>query len=526
MGVRSISTTDDKPETAESAPEPESHGPQTDVHFDEFDLSEELLAGIAAAGYDHPTPVQVAAIPRILEGKEVVAQARTGTGKTAAFGLPLLELLDPDDSRPQALILSPTRELARQIAAELEKLRGKVRIRPVALYGGDPMPKQLRELDKGPQIVVGTPGRVLDHLRRGTLETKRVRWFVLDEADEMLSMGFAKELNAIMRFLPAGRKTMLFSATFPREIERLIEKHVAEPERLTLSSDSVVAGTVEHHYYHCGLGEKTEYLVSVLDDERVKSGIVFCNRRDETRMVANVLRRAGYHALPINSDLSQSERNEVMGAIKAKELRILVATDIASRGIDISQLDHVINYTVPESPDVYVHRTGRTGRVGRKGTAVTLVSGTELSSLRQIENIKGIEIEERKLPPEDQIMARRVERLLEDLQELAKIRSPEEKIRGDREDFLEVAKKLQEDSQNEQVIYLLLQSFFEGLKRQTASAARGTEAQAFAQENVDGGGDRRRGDDDDGDEDDDDRPPPKRRRPSSGRRSSGRRSSR
>ncbi|MEM7248223.1 MAG: DEAD/DEAH box helicase [Acidobacteriota bacterium] len=452
-----------------------------DVHFEDFDLCDEVLDGVRASGYENPTPVQVATIPAVLEGAEVVVQAQTGTGKTAAFGLPLLELLDDTYDRVQAVVLTPTRELAQQVASEIENLGQCCDIEAVALYGGDPLPRQVKLLEQGPHVVVGTPGRILDHLRRRTLKVRDVEYLVLDEADEMLSMGFARELNAILRFLPDDRKTMLFSATFPGAIERLIDRHVKDPVRICLSSDKEVADSVEHHYYVCSATEKPEYIVAVLDQERIDSAIVFCNRRDETRLVANVLRRAGYHALPINSDLSQSERDEVMATIKRKELRVLVATDIAARGIDISKLSHVVNYSVPESPDTYVHRSGRTGRVGRKGTAVTLVSGQELSALRQAEGIRGIHLEERRLPSSEEIMETRVKRLLEDLQELAELRTPEEKIRGDRTEFLEVAESIQDDEELRPVVYMLLQSFFEGVSK-NVSRKTGEDVESFARD--------------------------------------------
>lgn len=470
-------------------PDPASGAPvPSDVTFDEFDLSEHLLQGIEDAGYVHATPVQVRAIPLILEGHEVVAQAKTGTGKTAAFGLPLLELLDPYRKEVQAVVLTPTRELARQVAEELEKLGVHGDVHATAIYGGDSMSRQVTALKRGAQIVVGTPGRVLDHLHRRTLNPRRVEWLVLDEADEMLSMGFERELAEILGFLPKQRRTLLFSATFPPFIEKHVVRHIKDPVRVTLSTDAVVVETIEHHYYLATRPEKDRYLVAVLDEERVESGLVFCNRKDEARMVARMLRRHGYNAQHISSELSQTEREEVMGMIKRGELTVLVATDIAARGIDITGLSHVINYSVPESPEAYVHRAGRTGRVGRPGTAVTLAGGQELSSLRAIERLKGITLQERRLPSEDVIMERRTERLIEDLKRIAKVRTPEDKIRGDREEFKRVAALLQEDEGSREVIYLLLQSFFEGISSNAMDAASGTDAEEFARKATRGEG--------------------------------------
>jgi len=457
------------------------------VRFEEFDLSDHLLAGLADAGYVLATPVQVMAIPPILEGREAVVQARTGTGKTAAFGLPLLELLDPRVTGVQALVLTPTRELAQQVADEINLLGSHGPIFAVAVRGGDSMAKQLQALRKGAQIVVGTPGRVLDHLERGTLPLKRLAYFVLDEADEMLSLGFARELGQIMRHLPKKRRTLLFSATFPEVIERMVQKHVSDPIRVSLGDDETLRGQVEHHYYICPRAEKDRYLVAVLDAERIESALVFCSRRDETRSVARTLQRAGYHALPINSDLTQAERDEVMRQIRRGELTVLVATDIAARGIDITDLRHVVNYSTPESSEAYVHRTGRTGRLGRAGRAVTLVGATELSFLKSIEGIKDLRIEEQRLPPEEIIMAHRVDRLMHDLKRIATLRSPEDKIRGDREDWKLVAQRLQEEPQNREVLYLLLQSFFEGVRKTTAAAASGTAIDEMAREEAPAG---------------------------------------
>ena len=404
--------------------------------FDDFDLSDEVIRGLEEAGYRKPTPVQAQAISPMLEGHDVVVQARTGTGKTAAFGLPLLELVDPTRSGVQALILTPTRELSQQVAAELNKLGIHTGLRAVSIHGGEPIGKQVRALEDGARIVAGTPGRVLDHLRRGTLVTRRVKHLVLDEADEMLSMGFAKELSDILSFLPQRRQTCMFSATFPAVVEKLVQRQVHDPVRVNLGDDETLAPQVEHHYYIAPRREKDKYLVAVLDAERIESAIVFCNRRDETRAVASVLRRAGYHALPINADLTQAERDEVMGAIKAGDLTVLVATDIAARGIDISGLAHVVNYSTPDSTEQYVHRTGRTGRLGKAGTALTLVAALELNSLKSIEGIKGLKMQERRLPPDEVIMAHRVERLMHDLQRLAALKSPEDRVRGSRSQFV------------------------------------------------------------------------------------------
>ena len=315
--------------------------------------------------------MQLAVFEPATRGKNLVVQARTGTGKTAAFGLPILDVLVRKSlPKVQALILTPTRELALQITRELERLAEHRGTKLACIYGGAPMGKQIEALEQGAQVVVGTPGRVLDHLRRGTLDPSNVRIFVLDEADEMLSMGFAKELHAIAERLPKERQGLFFSATIPPDIERLAQAQLKDPEFITLSSDQIGALEVNHFVYVLRGGDKRQQLIRILEVEDPESAIVFCNTKDETERLAEALQRAGYDADWLNGDLEQRERERVMAATREGKLRFLVATDVAARGIDISHLTHVINADFPESAEAYVHRTGRTGRAGRgRGTA-------------------------------------------------------------------------------------------------------------------------------------------------------------
>ena len=379
----------------------------SDPSFESMGLSEQLLDAVHAMGWVSPTPVQSECFSKALSGADLIVQSRTGTGKTGAFGMPLVDgLIDP---RPgvQALVLAPTRELALQSAREIGRLAAHKEIRTTAVYGGAPMERQVRELAQGAQIVSGTPGRVLDHLRRGTLDPSGLRVLVLDEADEMLSMGFAKELNAILELLPPQRQTLLFSATVDGPIQRVGERHMREPQLVELSGDAIGALTVTHYVYMISGKGRTNDLIRVLEVEDPESAIVFCNTKVETEQVAAQLQGAGFQADWLNGDLPQKEREKKMAATRAGELRYLVATDVAARGIDISHLTHVVNYSLPEHIEQYIHRTGRTGRAGRTGTAVTLVAPQELGTLYHLRLQYKIFPIERSLPSDTEERTRR-----------------------------------------------------------------------------------------------------------------------
>src|SRR5215471_8058938 len=366
--------------------------------FDILPLSRETLDALSAMGYTHPTPVQRAVFEPATRGLDLVVQARTGTGKTAAFGLPVVETtVRRNLAAVQVLVLCPTRELALQVTAELERLGRLRQIHPVAIYGGAPMNRQIEALGRGAQVVVGTPGRVLDHLRRGTLDASRVRMLVLDEADEMLSMGFERELSAILERLPAGRQTLLFSATIPPDIERMARERLREPQFITLSGDHVGALEVVHLVYLVR-EDKLGALLRMLEVENPESAIIFCNTKVETERVAEGLERQGFTADWLNGDLPQSDREEVMRRTRQGKLRFLVATDVAARGIDISHLTHVINFDFPESAERYVHRTGRTGRAGRTGTAISLVAPQDIGHLYLLRLTYKIRPLEKQLP--------------------------------------------------------------------------------------------------------------------------------
>jgi ATP-dependent RNA helicase DeaD len=378
----------------------------TTATFDALPLHTDVRRAIDEAGWTTPTPVQLAAYEPASEGKDLVVQARTGTGKTAAFAIPLVDKRVRGDGGAQVLILAPTRELALQSGREIERIGVHRGIRAVAIYGGAPMDKQVRELEGGAQIVSGTPGRVLDHLRRGTLNGEQLRVLVLDEADEMLSMGFAEELNAIVEMLPKSRQTMLFSATLDDSVQRLANRFLKDPVQLALSSDQVGAQGISHFVYLVsGLG-KARDLVRIVEAENPESAIIFCNTKVVTEQVASELSAAGFAADWLNGDLPQSQREAVLQRTREGKLRFMVATDVAARGIDISHLTHVINFDFPQELEQYVHRTGRTGRAGRTGTAISLIAGADLGSLYYLRLSYKIFPIERTLPSEGDLRTR------------------------------------------------------------------------------------------------------------------------
>ncbi|MGE3548232.1 MAG: DEAD/DEAH box helicase, partial [Kofleriaceae bacterium] len=369
--------------------------------FDDLGLHPDVKLALDEMGYFAPTPVQTAVYKPVSEGKDLMVQSRTGTGKTTAFGLPTISKIVPTHRQPQALILCPTRELALQVTRELTQIGKHRGIAIETLYGGAPIGKQIAALRNGVHIVVGTPGRVLDHIGRKTFDTRTVETFVLDECDEMLSMGFLEDIERVVSQLPEKKQTLLFSATMPDEVARYSRRHMRAPETISLSRDSVSVTDIHHAYYIVSGIARSRDLLKILFAEEPESAIIFCNTRDETTMVARFLQKQGLDAEPLSSDLSQADRERVMGRMKQKNLRFLCSTDVAARGIDISNLSHVINYSVPEQPEIYVHRTGRTGRAGKKGTALSLVGPRELGNFRYVRLQFGIKPEERMLPKDD-----------------------------------------------------------------------------------------------------------------------------
>ncbi|ASJ11033.1 RNA helicase [Thermococcus sp. P6] len=369
------------------------------MSFESLGLSEATLVAVREKGFETPTDIQREVIPRLISGeKDIIGQSQTGTGKTAAFALPILEAVDPELLAVQAIVLTPTRELALQVADEIRSLRGRKRVYVYAVYGGQPIGPQIRALERGTHVVVGTPGRILDHIRRGTLDLGSVRFFILDEADRMLDMGFIDDIEAIFRETPRQKRVLMFSATMPAAIKRLARRYMTNHEVISVSSDSLVPEMVDQEYVEVLPGRKFNVLRKVLDDNFY--GIVFCATKRETRELSERLRRAGYPAEALNGDMSQAARERTFRRFKNRKTRILVATDVAARGWDVRNITHVVNYSLPMTPEDYVHRIGRTGRMGRRGKAVTFVVPGERDRLDYFARRAGVEVKRSELSEE------------------------------------------------------------------------------------------------------------------------------
>ena len=467
----------DSPPAPGAAPAPDAASPErpseylADVGFDELALSPPIRRALADRGYQHPTPVQAQAFDPVMQGKDLIVRSKTGTGKTAAFGLPLLEKMDPEDKAVRALVLCPTRELALQVAAELSDLGKYKGVRVSAIYGGASMQEQEDALERGSPIVVGTPGRIWDHIRRKNLKLQGCRHVVLDEADEMLNQGFYEEVTRILDQLPKDRQVLLFSATVPPEIQNLISQYTTSPEMLMLSGDVLTVDHIHHVRYDVtDAYPKPRNLIYVLEMEEPTNAIVFCNTRDDTALVTAVLNRNGFDAELLNGDLPQKERERVMGKVKRGEVAFMVATDIAARGIDISDLQYVINYSLPEDPAVYLHRVGRTGRIGKKGTALNLVSGRELGTFTALEKKYGIRFEKREMPSPEDAMRMWTERHVREIQSAA--------AGAVYEGYLGLAGALKERADADDAIAFLLKFFFSHLRMEKAQAAAAEQSPA------------------------------------------------
>lgn len=362
--------------------------------FDDFDISPEMSAALREAGYTEPTPVQAGVIPEALEGKDVIGQARTGTGKTASFVIPILEQLDPPKrgGGPQALILVPTRELAVQVRDEVVKLSHGQKVQCVAAYGGKPIRGQIEKLKRNPQVVVGTPGRVIDHIGRGTLVLNDLWCVVLDEADRMLDIGFRPDIEKILRRCPSERQTLLLSATVPPPIERLAKRYMHEPVMLNFSSKDMTVETIEQFYFTVDNRMKYDLLVHLLEREQAKQAIIFCRTKRGVDRLVTRLRKKLDSVDCIHGDLPQGGRDRVMKQFRDGSLRYLIATDVVGRGIDVSGISHIINFDTPSFCDDYVHRVGRTGRMGREGVAYTFVAPEEGPELTRIEQRINLEL--------------------------------------------------------------------------------------------------------------------------------------
>lgn len=385
------------------------------MKFTDLGLCPELLEGIGKLGFETPTPVQGEVIPFLLDNdQDVVALAQTGTGKTAAFGLPILEQLDPDHYAPQALILCPTRELCMQIARDLESFATSLsKVRVLAVYGGSDIRQQLTALQRGVQIVVATPGRMLDILRRKRADFTQIERIVLDEADEMLNMGFEEDIQAILSDVPDIAQTLLFSATMPKEVARISRNYMTDPHEITCGSKNSGSENVSHEVVVVHAKDRYRALRRIVDFNPRMYGIVFCRTRMETQQVADHLRRDGYNAEPLHGDLTQQQRDSVMKKFRDHHLQILVATDVAARGLDVNELTHVINYQMPDDLSAYTHRSGRTGRAGNKGTSIAIIHMREHFKIKRLEKSLGKKFTPCPVPTGSDIAKRRLINLAE-----------------------------------------------------------------------------------------------------------------
>lgn len=381
-----------------------------EIQFQDLNIKKDILKGILELGYEVPTPIQAQAIPRLYAGEDIIGQAQTGTGKTAAFGIPMLEKINPQQKAPQVLILAPTRELSMQVADEIRKFSKYLSgAKSVAIYGGQPIDRQIKALKQGVNIVVGTPGRILDHIRRKTLRLDQIVGLVLDEADQMLDMGFSDDIEAILQETPDERQTVMFSATMPKEIEEIAKKYMKNPKKVKVVHKELTVPKISQYYFEVRPHEKLDALCRILDMENSELGIIFCRTKKGVDELVENLQSRGYSVEGIHGDLKQSQRDRVMKKFRDGTLDLMIATDVAARGIDVDDVALVVNYDVPEDFEYYVHRIGRTGRAGREGLAYTLVTGKQLRTLKALETyIKG-KIKRKPIPTINDIVEKKKE---------------------------------------------------------------------------------------------------------------------
>lgn len=387
--------------------------------FKELGLRAEIVQALDELGFENPTPIQEKAIPTVLESKrDLIALAQTGTGKTAAFSLPVLEQLDESDNNVQCIVLCPTRELCLQITNDIHTFAKFMNLKTVAVYGGSSIETQIRAIKRGAQIIIGTPGRTVDLINRRVLKLQNINYVVLDEADEMLTMGFKDDLETILGETPKEKQTLLFSATMPSGIKGITKRYMNDPAEVAVGGRNEGAKNVEHHYYQVSARDKYECLKRLADVNPQIYGIVFCRTRRETQDVANKLVQDGYNADALHGDLSQAQRDAVMGRFRKHHLQILVATDVAARGLDVDELTHVINYQLPDEEESYIHRSGRTGRAGNKGISIAIVHGREKGKLRNIERKMKKEFVQQQVPTGQEICEKQLYAIVDRLSKM------------------------------------------------------------------------------------------------------------
>ena len=387
---------------------------KTDVpnlNFNDLSLSEPIMKALDKVGYETPSPIQAEIIPHVLDGRDVIGQAQTGTGKTAAFALPLLSKIDLKLTTPQVLVLAPTRELAIQVAEAFQTYASFLKgFHVLPIYGGQEYGVQLRQLKRGVHVVVGTPGRVMDHMRRGTLKLEKLTCLVLDEADEMLRMGFIDDVEWVLEQLPTKRQIALFSATIPAEIRKISKKYLNNPEQITIKTKSITADTIRQRYLMVNGRQKLDALTTILESMTFNAILIFVRTKIETMELTEKLSARGYACTALNGDITQKLREQTISKLKSGKIDMLIATDVAARGLDVDRISHVINYDIPSDPEAYTHRIGRTGRAGREGEAILFVTSREQRLLSMIERVTGKKIERMHMPTADSINQERIQR--------------------------------------------------------------------------------------------------------------------
>ncbi len=392
---------------------------EKNVKFEDLGLSENVLRALGEYGYKEPTPIQVKTIPYIMQGKDVIGQSQTGTGKTASFGLPLIESIDANLNKVQAIILCPTRELATQVTGELRKFtKYKEGVKVLSVYGGESIERQIKGLKQGVKIVVGTPGRVMDHMRRKTLKLDNVKMCVLDEADEMLNMGFEEDIETILKEVPSQRQTVLFSATMNKRILGITKKYLKEPKNVKIKAKELTVDRIEQISLEVKQAMKDDTVMRLIDLNNPTKAVVFCNTKRKVDDLIEKLKSNGYKAESLHGDIKQAQRDRIMKRFKTGEFQILVATDVVARGIDVDELELVINYDIPQEEEYYVHRIGRTGRNGRIGKAYTFVVGKEKSKIYSIQKYANTKILSGKIPTIEQIKKVKNQKMIDDIQEI------------------------------------------------------------------------------------------------------------
>ena len=387
------------------------------VRFDQLDLYPQVLRAIAEMGFEEATPIQSQAIPVVMSGVDVIGQAQTGTGKTASFGIPVLHKVDPNNKKTQVIILSPTRELAIQVADEIRNLSRYMHgIKVLPIYGGQDIVKQIRSLKSGTQIVIGTPGRVMEHMRRKTMKLDFVHTVVLDEADEMLNMGFREDIEFVLSGVPEERQTVLFSATMPKPIMEITKKFQNNAKVIKVTKKELTVPNIEQYYYDVKPKKKEEVLSRLLDIYSPRLSVVFCNTKKQVDLLVNALLGRGYFAAGLHGDMKQEQRDRVMQGFRTGKTEILVATDVAARGIDVDEVEAVFNYDLPQDDEYYVHRIGRTGRAGREGRAFSFVSGKEVYKLKEIQRYCKTKIYAQKVPSLNDVANTKMENILDDVE--------------------------------------------------------------------------------------------------------------